>query len=220
MTQRIRLDQHLLEQAVAAGADVRDGVKVTDVEAGETGVSLRVDGRRVEGGRARRRGRGQRKGSPRAGARRRLRARRRARGQRAARGGGREPVSEPRRPRARHDPRGLRLGIPEGRPRERRRGRLGARGPDALRGHLAELCRQHGIAATAVQAIRGHRLPLRRAGAVAARGRALLVGDAAGLVDPLSGDGMYEAFVSARLASERRARSPGRAIGVARRLHA
>jgi flavin-dependent dehydrogenase len=30
----------------------------------------------------------------------------------------------------------------------------------------------------------------------------LLVGDAAGLVDPLSGDGMYEAFVSARLAAE------------------
>jgi flavin-dependent dehydrogenase len=28
----------------------------------------------------------------------------------------------------------------------------------------------------------------------------LLAGDAAGLVDPLSGDGMYEAFVSARLA--------------------
>ena len=54
---------------------------------------------------------------------------------------------------------------------------------------------------SSVQAIRGHRLPLRRAGSVAARGRALLVGDAAGLVDPLSGDGMYEAFVSARLAS-------------------
>ena len=30
----------------------------------------------------------------------------------------------------------------------------------------------------------------------------LLVGDAAGLVDPLSGDGMYEAFVSARIAAE------------------
>jgi len=29
----------------------------------------------------------------------------------------------------------------------------------------------------------------------------VLVGEAAGLVDPLSGDGMYEAFVSARLAS-------------------
>src|SRR4026209_218123 len=40
---------------------------------------------------------------------------------------------------------------------------------------------------------------MRELGAPAARGRALLVGDAAGLVDPLSGDGMYEAFVSARL---------------------
>jgi flavin-dependent dehydrogenase len=30
----------------------------------------------------------------------------------------------------------------------------------------------------------------------------LFVGDAAGLVDPLSGDGMYEAFVSGRLAAE------------------
>ena len=30
----------------------------------------------------------------------------------------------------------------------------------------------------------------------------LLAGDAAALVDPLSGDGMYEAFVSARLAAE------------------
>ena len=35
-----------------------------------------------------------------------------------------------------------------------------------------------------------------------ARGRALLVGDAAGMVDPVSGDGMYEAFVSSRLAAE------------------
>jgi flavin-dependent dehydrogenase len=32
--------------------------------------------------------------------------------------------------------------------------------------------------------------------------RVLLVGDAAGLVDPLSGDGMFEAFISGRLAAE------------------
>ena len=43
---------------------------------------------------------------------------------------------------------------------------------------------------------------MRELGAPAARGEVLLVGDAAGLVDPLSGDGMYEAFVSARLAAE------------------
>jgi flavin-dependent dehydrogenase len=45
-------------------------------------------------------------------------------------------------------------------------------------------------------------LPIRRAGAPSVNGRALLVGDAAGLVDPLSGDGMFEAFTSSRLASE------------------
>jgi 2-polyprenyl-6-methoxyphenol hydroxylase-like FAD-dependent oxidoreductase len=61
---------------------------------------------------------------------------------------------------------------------------------------------RHGIDADSLENVRGHRLPLRRDGFVPARGKTLLVGDAAGLVDPLTGDGMYEAFVSARLASE------------------
>jgi flavin-dependent dehydrogenase len=43
---------------------------------------------------------------------------------------------------------------------------------------------------------------MRKLGTRAARGRVLLVGDAAGLIDPLSGDGMYEAFVSAKLAAQ------------------
>ena len=42
---------------------------------------------------------------------------------------------------------------------------------------------------------------MRGAGTQVARGRALAVGDAAGLVDPLSGDGMYEAFTSAHVAA-------------------
>ena len=42
---------------------------------------------------------------------------------------------------------------------------------------------------------------MRGAGTQVAHGRALAVGDAAGLVDPLSGDGMYEAFTSAHVAS-------------------
>jgi flavin-dependent dehydrogenase len=42
---------------------------------------------------------------------------------------------------------------------------------------------------------------MRRPGARLACGNALAVGDAAGLVDPVSGDGMYEAFVSSRLAA-------------------
>jgi len=74
-------------------------------------------------------------------------------------------------------------------------------GPE-LREHLRELCRVHGVSDEQLESLRGHRLPLRRPDARLARGRALLVGDAAGLVDPLSGDGMYEAFVSARLAAD------------------
>jgi geranylgeranyl reductase family protein len=70
-----------------------------------------------------------------------------------------------------------------------------------LREHLRRLCRAHGVSEGALESVRGHRLPLRRPEARLARGRALVVGDAAGLVDPLSGDGMYEAFVSARLAA-------------------
>jgi geranylgeranyl reductase family protein len=76
-----------------------------------------------------------------------------------------------------------------------------AEGPH-LRDHLRRLCREHRISPGDVADLRGHRLPLRRAGARPASGRTLLVGDAAGLVDPLTGDGMYEAFVSSRLAAE------------------
>jgi flavin-dependent dehydrogenase len=71
-----------------------------------------------------------------------------------------------------------------------------------LRGHLDRLAREHGVDPSALESVRGHRLPMRELGTPAALGRVLLVGDAAGLVDPLSGDGMYEAFVSARLAAE------------------
>ena len=76
-----------------------------------------------------------------------------------------------------------------------------AEGP-RLRAHLARLCREHGIPDGAVSETRGYRLPLRRPAAVPARGRTALVGDAAGLVDPVSGDGIYEALLSAKLAAE------------------
>jgi geranylgeranyl reductase family protein len=71
-----------------------------------------------------------------------------------------------------------------------------------LRSHLARLARAHGVDADALTEIRGHRLPMRPLGSTPSSSRVLVVGDAAGLVDPLSGDGIYEAFVSARLASE------------------
>ncbi len=72
-----------------------------------------------------------------------------------------------------------------------------------LRQHLLRLAAAYGIGLDSITDIRGHRLPMRRLGAsLPAGGRVVLVGDAAGLVDPLSGDGMYEAFVSGRLAAD------------------
>ncbi|MEY2518103.1 MAG: hypothetical protein QOJ89_5467, partial [bacterium] len=70
-----------------------------------------------------------------------------------------------------------------------------------LRAHLRDVCARHGIAWESLTELRGHRLPMRGAGTQIARGRVLAVGDAAGLVDPLSGDGMYEAFTSAHVAN-------------------
>ncbi len=71
-----------------------------------------------------------------------------------------------------------------------------------LREYLDRLCEAHGIDASQLESLRGHRLPLRRPGTTIAGERALLVGDAAGLVDPTSGDGMYECFVSSKCAAD------------------
>jgi flavin-dependent dehydrogenase len=71
-----------------------------------------------------------------------------------------------------------------------------------LRRHLRVLCEQYGIELRQLSNLRGHRLPMRRPATVLARGRGLVVGDAAGALDPVSGDGIYEALVTARLAAE------------------
>jgi flavin-dependent dehydrogenase len=71
-----------------------------------------------------------------------------------------------------------------------------------LRAHLGRLCAAHGVAAEDLEGVRGYRLPLRAPRTTLARGRAAIVGDAAGLVDPISGDGMFEAFLSAQLVFE------------------
>jgi flavin-dependent dehydrogenase len=71
-----------------------------------------------------------------------------------------------------------------------------------LREHLGRLCRFQRIPEEALTDVRGYRLPLRRPEFTPAQGRTALVGDAAGLVDPVSGDGIYEALLSARLAAE------------------
>jgi flavin-dependent dehydrogenase len=71
-----------------------------------------------------------------------------------------------------------------------------------LRRHLHVLCDHYGIELRRLTDLRGHRLPMRQPGTVLARGRALVIGDAAGAIDPVSGDGIYEALVTARLAAE------------------
>ncbi len=71
-----------------------------------------------------------------------------------------------------------------------------------LRPKLFELARRHGFPQSSVENLRGHHLPVRIPGSPIARGHVAVVGDAAGLVDPLSGEGIHMAFASGRLAAE------------------
>jgi flavin-dependent dehydrogenase len=80
-------------------------------------------------------------------------------------------------------------------------GGWGEEGP-RLRQHLRVLCEHYGLELGRLSELRGHRLPMRRPQTTLASGRALLVGDAAGVLDPVSGDGIYEACVTGRLAAE------------------
>jgi flavin-dependent dehydrogenase len=71
-----------------------------------------------------------------------------------------------------------------------------------LRAHLRSFCERHQLPFDSLEEVRGHRLPMRRPRARLGHRRACLVGDAGGLLDPLTGDGMYECFLSAKLAAE------------------
>jgi geranylgeranyl reductase family protein len=74
-------------------------------------------------------------------------------------------------------------------------------GPD-LRALLAKYCAFYGFDPSRLYAHRGYQLPLRKDGQPIVRGPAMLAGDAAALVDPLSGEGIWAAFVSGRLAAQ------------------
>ena len=201
MTQRRRLDAFLAEQAALAGATFRDGTKVDELQFDATGVTARVGTDRVRADSCI--------------------------GADGANGSvaratqidlpiehgvaleGNVPFDEV--PLAQLDhtavielgtiPGGYGWVFPKGDHANFGVGGWGSEGP-RLRAHLDELTRRHGVDPTHLTEVRGHRLPMRRLGSPAQHGRALLVGDAAGLVDPLSGDGMYEAFTSAQLAAE------------------
>jgi flavin-dependent dehydrogenase len=198
MTQRWRLDAYLAEQAADAGAEFRDGVKVTEVDAagavtaggerfqadvvigadGVNGVSTKAlalsDGRRYG---VAYEGNASYETIPRA------RFRGRALLELGTVAGGYGWVF----PKADH----VNIGV----------GGWEREGP-RLREELRRLCSLHRVDERELTDLRGYRLPMRRPDDRVVAGRALLVGDAAGLVDPLSGDGIYEAAVSARLAAD------------------
>lgn len=200
LTQRRRLDHFLAESAAGVGADFRDGLKLTDLEVSDSGVSALVGGERVEAAAL----------VDAAGANGAVTASLGLRG-RACYGVGLEGnVSEEALPGDRYRgrivvelgavpggygwifPKGDHINVGVGGWREA--------GP-SLRVHLNEFCAEHGLEPGLLKALRGARLPVRQPGSAVARGRALTVGDAAGLVDPLSGEGIFEALLSARLAA-------------------
>ena len=193
MTQRKRLDHFLLQQAAAAGADVREDVRVADVREG----GLTVDGEEI--------------------------AARVVIGADGCNGSSAKALGlaedvvhgvalEANYPYDERFARTMLLEIavirggygwifPKGDHVNVGVGGNGEEGP-RLRAELARMCERYGIDPDAGTETRGYRLPLRRTGTRLARGRTAVIGDAAGLVDPFSGDGMYEAFYSAKLVAE------------------
>ena len=193
MTQRRRLDHFLLRKAAEAGADVRDGVKVADVRAD----SLTVDGEEVQA--------------------RIVLAADGCNGTAArALGLGGDIVHgvalEANYP---YDARYrgtmvVAIGVvhggygwifPKG---DHVNVGVGGNESEAphLRARLRRLCEEYDVDPEAARDLRGYRLPMRRPTSSLARGSAAVLGDAAGLVDPFSGDGMYEAFLSSLLIVE------------------
>jgi geranylgeranyl reductase family protein len=201
MTQRRRLDAYLAERAAEAGADFRDGARATTVAERDGVVTVRVNGERMEAGAvigadgvngitARSLGLA---GNFRYGV--------------ALEGNVRYGVLPEEEYRAHAVlelavlPGGYGWVFPKG---DHANVGVGGWEEEAprLRAELVRLCARHGVAGDRLEDVRGYRLPLRRRSDPVAGGRALLVGDAAGLVDPLSGDGIYEAFLSSKLAAE------------------
>jgi geranylgeranyl reductase family protein len=200
MTQRRRLDAHLAEQAAGAGADFRDGVRATAIELEDDQAVVRFDGSAasapvllgadgVNGLTARALGLSGRRqhGVALEGNVLHVHAREDFKGRAVVELG--------------TVPGGYAWVFPKGDHVNVGVGGWESEGP-RLREHLERACAGYGLALERLESLRGYRLPMRGPRDPVSRARALLVGDAAGLVDPLSGDGMYEAFVSARLGAE------------------
>jgi geranylgeranyl reductase family protein len=70
-----------------------------------------------------------------------------------------------------------------------------------LRQRLDRLVRYYGFDPGQLHGLRGHYLPVRMNGSRLVQGNALAVGDAAGLLDPLTGEGIYAAIFSGQAAA-------------------
>ena len=71
-----------------------------------------------------------------------------------------------------------------------------------LRPRLDELVRFYGFEPADLWGLRGYHLPLRQPKSPLVDGNVLLVGDAAGLLDPFTGEGIYAALWSGRTAAK------------------
>ncbi len=200
MTQRLRLDAFLVEQATAAGAELVEGARVTAADSGPRGATVTFGGHKLH-----------------------AEALVGADGvngvcARALDLGGNQALGVALEGNVPLDRLGdgyrgravLELGVvpggygwvfPKGDHANLGIGGWETEGP-RLRASLGELCAAHGVDPDELEAVRGYRLPLRSPRSTLARGRAAVIGDAAGLVDPVSGDGMFEAFLSGKLAAE------------------
>jgi geranylgeranyl reductase family protein len=201
MTQRSRLDAYLVERAIAAGAVFRDGVAVRSIENSTTRAAVsdgsdRIEGRLIIGADG-------------------------ANGivARAAglNGGRRQAVAlEGHYPRSDrmdvvwNDLLAMDLGVIPGGygwlfPKADHLN-IGVGGwqhfAPTLRARLRRIANYFGLRGVEPSYLRGHRLPIRVKDAPLARGRVILAGDAAGLIDPLSGEGIYSAIYSGILSAE------------------
>jgi geranylgeranyl reductase family protein len=200
LTQRRRLDAFLAERAMAAGATLREGVTVKEVEREAAGVVVRTgegtyEGRTLvaaDGANGRTAGLAGLAG---------------ARWLIVALEGNVTPRGEF--PLAWADRLGLDIGddpggygwlFPKGDHLNVGVGVWQPLGP-SLRQRLARVTQFYGFEPEELWGVRGHHLPVRQPGAPLAEGNALLVGDAAGLLDPFTGEGIYAAVWSGQVAA-------------------
>ncbi|MEV8637160.1 NAD(P)/FAD-dependent oxidoreductase [Streptosporangium sp. NPDC051023] len=88
----------------------------------------------------------------------------------------------------------------------------GLPGREVLHGRLAEL-----LPHLPARDLRAHHLPLSPGRPRPGAGRVMLAGDAAGLINPLTGEGIYYALLSGRLAGEAAVQAPGDPLSSYRR---